>query len=233
MNPQGKRVESSQSKNHEEHIAGKGFTSMLHYNWVDKFIVMSQAMKIPDAKTAVDKEWKKLETIPSMEFGKSHEQKGRYSGSTKRQKESPLCYIDGHMSPQKCRVGTVNCRSIEAESCSSGANAVFTEQGSSASQMTAAKATDVVARLPVCDGQAADAVSAYAQVTLEDAPRLLKIPKSECSDVWIRLPRHKWPKSSSNTGDPVVLLERNLYGHPTRRIVVGKTVRRTFSGTWI
>ena len=36
---------------------------------------------------------------------------------------------------------------------------------------------------------------------LEDAPRLLKIPKSECPDVWIRLPRHKWPKSWANIED--------------------------------
>ena len=43
---------------------------------------------------------------------------------------------------------------------------------------------------------------------------LLKIPKSECPDIWIRLPRHKWPKSWSSMGDPVVPLERNLYGHP-------------------
>ena len=77
----------------------------------------------------------------------------------------------------------------------SGACAVFTEQGSSAFQMTAAKVMDVIARLPDCDGQAADAVSAYTQVKLDDAPRLLKIPKSECPDIWIRLPRHKWPKS--------------------------------------
>ena len=33
----------------------------------------------------------------------------------------------------------------------------FTEQGSSVSQMTAAKVMDVIARLPDCDGQAADA----------------------------------------------------------------------------
>ena len=41
----------------------------------------------------------------------------------------------------------------------SGAYAVFTEQGSSASQMTAAKVMDVMARLPDCDEQAADAIS--------------------------------------------------------------------------
>ena len=79
--------------------------------------------------------------------------------------------------------------------CDSGAHAVFTEQGSSASLMTAAKIMDFIVRLPGCDGQALDAVSAYTQVKVEDAPRLLKIPKSECPEVWIRLPRHKWPKS--------------------------------------
>ena len=49
---------------------------------------------------------------------------------------------------------------------------------------------------------------------MEDAHKLLKIPKSECPDIWIRLPRHKWPKSWSSIADPVVPLERNLYGHP-------------------
>ena len=42
----------------------------------------------------------------------------------------------------------------------SGSYAVFTEQVSSASQMTAAKIMDIISRLPGCDGQAADAVSA-------------------------------------------------------------------------
>ena len=96
----------------------------------------------------------------------------------------------------------------------SGSYAVFTEQGSSASQMTAAKIMDIISRLPGCDGQAADAVSAYTQVKMEDAPTLLKFPNPECPDIWIRLPRHKWPESWSSMEDPVVPLERNLYGHP-------------------
>ena len=74
-----------------------------------------------------------------------------------------------------------------------------------------------MAKLPdyegqAADGQAADAVSACTQVKMEDAPRLLKMPTSECSDVWIRFPRYKWLKSWSSMEDPVVLLERNLYG---------------------
>ena len=77
----------------------------------------------------------------------------------------------------------------------SGSYTVFTEQGSSASQMTAAKVMDIISRLPGCAGQAADAVSACTQVKMEDAPKLLKIPKSESPDIWNRLPRHKWPQS--------------------------------------
>ena len=96
----------------------------------------------------------------------------------------------------------------------SGSYAVFTEQGSSASQMTAAKVMDIISRLPGCAGQAADAASADTQVKMEDAPKLLKIPRSECPGIWIRLPPHKWPKSWSSMEDPVVPLERNLYGHP-------------------
>ena len=95
----------------------------------------------------------------------------------------------------------------------SGSFAVFTEQGSSASQMTAAKVMDIISRLAGCAGQAADAVSAYTQVKMEDVRKLLKVPTSECPDIWIRLPRHKWPKSWSSMEDSVVLLERNLCGH--------------------
>ena len=54
----------------------------------------------------------------------------------------------------------------------SGSCAFFAEQGSSASQMTAAKVMDVKAGLRGCARQAADAVSACSQVKMEDAPSL-------------------------------------------------------------
>ena len=61
----------------------------------------------------------------------------------------------------------------------------FTEQGPSASQTTAAKVMDIISRLPGCAGLAADAVSACTQVRMEDASKLLKIPKSECPDGFV------------------------------------------------
>ena len=81
------------------------------------------------------------------------------------------------------------------------------------SQFTAAKVMDIISRLPGCARQAADAVSANTQVKMEDAPTSLKIPKSECPDIWIRLGKHNWPKSWSSMEDPVLPLERNLNGH--------------------
>ena len=109
----------------------------------------------------------------------------------------------------KCRV----VLQVDIVKDGSGSFAVFIEQGSSSSQMSAAKVMDIISRLLGCAGQTVDAVSAYTQVKMEDAPKLLKFHKSECPDIWIRLPRHKWPISWSSMEDPVVPLERNLYGH--------------------
>ena len=61
------RMGESLPTHHEDHIAGKGDNSLQHYNLVHKFIPMPQAMKIPAAKAAVDKEWEKLEKIFGVE----------------------------------------------------------------------------------------------------------------------------------------------------------------------
>ena len=58
----------------------------------------------------------------------------------------------------------------------SGSYAVFTEQGSSASQMTAAKIMDIISKLPGCDGQAADALSACTQVKWKMLTNYWKFP---------------------------------------------------------
>ena len=188
----------------------------IHYS-----ILMLQAMKILAAKAAVDKEWEKLEKNSAWNLTQVKSKKHVTNEARSVGRYSSLCIINGHMSSEKCELEAkhqkykgrvVLCGDIVKDN--SGSYAVFTEQGSSASQMTAAKIMDIVSRLPCCDGQAADAVSAYTQVKLEDAHKLLKISKSECPDIWIRLPRHKWPKSWSSMEDPVVPLKRNLYGHP-------------------
>ena len=72
---------------HEDHIAGKGEILLQHYNLVHKFNPMPQAMTIPAAKAAVDKEWEKLEKISAWNLTKIKSKKevideARTSGAT-------------------------------------------------------------------------------------------------------------------------------------------------------
>ena len=182
------RMEGSQSKNHEDHNAGKGVNSLSRFNLVHKFIPMPRAMKIPDANVAAEKNWKTRENTV-MAADVSQEQKWGDRWNKDQGPYCSFCVVSGSLSSQEFRVGTT-IPQIQRSSCTPRRHcegwfrsyAVFTEQGSSASQMTAAEVMDV-SRLPGCAGQAADVVSASTQLKMEDAPSLLKIPKSECPDI--------------------------------------------------
>ena len=185
--------------------------------WYNKFNPVPQAMKIPAAKAVVDKEWEKLEKIPAWDLTKVRSEKEVIDEARNEWRKVHfaslvgLCHLkNSELEPQFQKYkGRVVLRGDIAKD-DSGSYAVFTEQGSSASQVTAANVMDIISRLPAFEGQAADAVSAYTQVKMEDAPTSLKIPKSESPHIWIRLPKHKWPESWSSMEDPVVPLEGNL-----------------------
>ena len=70
--PTRQRVEPTLLKSHEDHIAGKEYNSMNHYDLVQQFL---KAVPIPDAKTAVEKEWKKLEPIQAWQKDKARSKK--------------------------------------------------------------------------------------------------------------------------------------------------------------
>ena len=184
-------MEGSPHKKHEDHFAGKGMNSLDHYNLVHKIIPMLLAIKISDAQAAVEKELGKLEKIPAWQLTQVRNKseviaEARNEGRTVHFASlGDLCHLNNsELQPQfkKCKGRVVLRGDIVMDD--SGSYAAFTEQGSSASQMTAAKVMDII------------------------------YPGPECPDFWIRLPKHKWPKSWSSMEDPVVPLERNLYGHP-------------------
>ena len=227
------RMGNSVPNYHEDHIAGKGDNSLQQYNLVHKFIPMPPAMKIHAAEAAVEKEWEKLEKIPAWNLTKVRSKKkvigeARTSGAKVHFASlMDICHLKNaelEAKNQKYKGRVVLRGDIVKDN--SGFYAVFTELGSSASQMTAAKIMDIISRLPGCDGQGADAASAKTQVKMEDAHKLLKIPKLECPDIWIRLPQHKWPKSWSSMEDPAVPLERNLYGHPLARLLWERQIEK-------
>ena len=109
------RLEGLPQRYHEDHIAAKGINSLSHYNLVHKFIPMPDAMKFPDAKAAVDKEWENLEMLPSCYSTKVKKQKRSYSG-TQKEKRSPFCYADGHLSSQNCGVGA-EAANVQSPGC--------------------------------------------------------------------------------------------------------------------
>ena len=116
------RVKPSQfffDKKNEDHIAGEGFCSMTHYNLVHKFIPMPQVLKNRGAKGSSGQGMEEARDDSSMGCEKSQEQKGGYSGSKKeRQKQCPLCFIDGLASSQDCGVGAT-IPEVQRKSCAS------------------------------------------------------------------------------------------------------------------
>ena len=196
------RMGESLPNHHEDHTAGKGSCSLQHYNLVHKFIPMPQAIKIPAAKAAVDKEWETLEKISAWNLTKVRSKKevideGRTTGAKVHFASlMDICHLKNaelETEHQKYKGRVVLRGDIVKDD--SGSNAVLTEQGSSASQMTAAKVVDIISRLPGCDGQAADAISAYTQVKMEHVPKYLKIPNRNVQTFGFVYHDTKWPKS--------------------------------------
>ena len=79
-------MEGTLHKDHEDHIAGKGINSLNHYNLVHKLIPLLKAMKIQDAKAAVDKELEKLEKIRAWQLTKVRNKKEVISEARKEGK---------------------------------------------------------------------------------------------------------------------------------------------------
>ena len=149
------------------------------YNLVHKFIPMPQAKNIPAATAAVDKEWEKLEKIPAWDTTKVRSKlevidEARTKGAKVHFASlMDICLLKNaelEAKHQKYKGRVVLRGDIVKDD--SGSCAVFTQQGSSASQMTAAKVMDIISRLSGCAGQAAVAVSADTLVKMEDAPTL-------------------------------------------------------------
>ena len=113
---------------------------MNHFNLVRKFSPM------PKATAAVDKEWKKLEMIPAWKLEKVRSKTEVILEAPRDKREvhfaslMDICHVKNAELKQKLQQykGRVVLRGYIVKD-DPGAHTVFTEQGSSASQMTAAK----------------------------------------------------------------------------------------------
>ena len=66
--------------------------SKIHYSLVLKFVPMPQALKIPDAKSAVEKEWRKLEKIPAWQLTKVRNKKDVIDEARNKGRKVHLCH---------------------------------------------------------------------------------------------------------------------------------------------
>ena len=140
----GQRVESSVPTKHEGHIAGKVFTSMSHLNLVHNFSYASSNEH--SGSRGCRKGWKKLVTIPAWQLEKVQRKKKVMLEAQREKKKvhfatlMDICHLKNAELESKLQkyTGRVVLRGDVVKD-DSGAYAVFTEQGSSASQMTAAK----------------------------------------------------------------------------------------------
>ena len=65
---------------------------MAHHYLVHKIIPMHQAMKIPGAKAAVDKEWAKLEKVAAWQLDKVKSKRSVILEAQKRNRKSTLLH---------------------------------------------------------------------------------------------------------------------------------------------
>ena len=170
------RMEGIVPRIHEDHIAGRGSHSLQHYNLARKLTPMPQAMKIPEAKAAAHKEWEKREKIWTWNLTKVRNKSHVIDEARKKDVKVHFASLMGLCHHKNAELekkhqkykGRVVLRG-DIVNDDSGSGAVFTEQGPSASQMTAAKVMDIISRLSGCAGQAADAVSGKTRVKMEHA----------------------------------------------------------------
>ena len=170
-------------------------------------VPLLHAMNIPDAKAAAGKEEEKMKEVASM--GGEEKSTGDRAGTTRSPNSSfstlmDMCYLkNSALGPnfQKCK----GCCCAETRCCEGRFRLVCSvpEQGSSASQMTAATVLHAIFGLPGCSGQASDAVSAYTQVKLEYAPKHLNFwfrNATHCGFVCLRPDGPKQDKNSRSRG---------------------------------
>ena len=168
----GARVSSS----HVDHISRKGHVGIFHYDLFHRPIAILEAVKIPEAKAAVNKEPGKLNSLLAWVESKAKPKAAVVQMAEKEgRKNNSLCKLDGFVSSEERRacqeaskVSRVSCR------------AVFTEQGASASQSA--------------DREVGDAVSVYTQIKMIVITRFLSL------EVWRRISPRQRPKTWSPSG---------------------------------
>ncbi|CAE7357742.1 GIP, partial [Symbiodinium pilosum] len=181
---------------------------------VARLVSQSEVERTPDAKAAMDKEWKKLVDKACWLTKKAREYKDvireHQAQGTKAHfgRIFEICSQKGSELPDGDPNKKWKGRSVFQGNRVSDENndhAIFSELGSSPASMEAGKIIDVFGSQPGYSKQQGDAKQAYTQALFDGV------------ETWVRLPRNRWPKEWDGMNDPVCPLRLALYGHPDSR----------------
>ncbi len=189
-----------------------------YFALIHKAIPLQEAKRIPAAREASDAEFQKLDKRGFVDWSRVQEKSDVMAYAVENGIEyhfgdlMTLCH-EKHAElnlPQQKKVykGRIVFRGDIVKD-ETGYMGIFSEQGTSSSQLEAAEMMDALAHSSVddeeeCGGEEGDAIGAYTQVKL-GGPL-----------TWITIPKEYWPASWHKMGyvKPVVPLLCNLYGHP-------------------
>ena len=178
---------------------------------VARVVGKAEINQTPEAKAAMDKEWKKLadkscwlekQVREYKDVAKEAQQKNL---KTHFGRIFEICALKGSELPEGHPERKWKGRSVfqgNQVRDESNDHALFAELGSSPASMEAGKILDVFGSQPGYSKQQADARQAYTQALFKGV------------ETWVRLPRDRWPKGWEKFNDPVCPLRLALYGHP-------------------
>ena len=226
------RMEESLPNHHEDHIAGIHCSITIWY--INLFLCL-KPWKFPQRR----QQWiKKRKIAYNFGVGPDESQKSKRGDrwSKDEGRKNSFCLTDGHLSFEECRIGG-KAPKIQRSSCTPRrhcerwfwilrsihrARFIIITNDSSKSHGYHIQTARVRRTSSGCS------ICLYPGKKRKMLQNYWKIPKSECPDIWIRQPRHKWPKSWSSMEDPVVPLERNLYGHPLAGLLWERQLEKIF-----
>ena len=178
---------------------------------VARLVSQAEVDRTPDAKAAMDKEWKKLADKACWLEKKVRE----YRDVVKQHQEDgtkahfgrifEICSQKGSELPdgdpnKKWKGRSVFQGNRVADEYND--HAIFSELSSSPASMEAGKIMDVFGSQPGYSKQQSDARQAYTQALFDGV------------ETWVRLPKSRWPAAWKNMHDPICPLRLALYGHP-------------------
>ncbi len=201
---------SAGAARHQDNVTQAGVATESWFAMVHTPVSIPDAKRIPAARQAVEKEWKKLEDKKAWLLDTVEEYSVVASKASAENRTihfgqvMPLCHVkhselakEFHSYKGRAVFRGDNVRDEQ------GHLAVFSEQGTSASHIAAAKFLDALARFDGNDGEDSDAMGAYTQA------------EHAGEETWVHIPRDRWPAHwHGKYTRPVVRLLRALYVHP-------------------